>query len=121
LNGGRIDAMKTIAHVKTPKETYSKQTNRNNIGKNRAAWILWQHGYSVSFSPTLPYEKSELIAKRGNKTRFIQVKRISSRVFKTAEAARNRIRGKPFNVGKLPAGYELWVFDAGNNLFKFLE
>lgn len=111
--------MKTKAHSRTPQATYGKQTARGNIGERRAAKILREKGYSVSLSPQHPRGVADIIARKAGKVRKIQVKRISSRNFSTAAAARNRIAGKPFNLSSLPAGYELWVFDKSNNLYIF--
>lgn len=109
----------TKAQRNTPQKTYGKQTQRGNIGEKRAAAILRKMGYSVSYSPGHPHGIADIIARKGKSVRRIQVKRISSRTFLTAEAARNRIRGKPFNLERLPTGYELWVFDKENTLYKF--
>lgn len=109
----------TRAQKKTPQATYGKQTHRGNIGEQRAAALLRKEGYQVTLSPGHPHGTADIIARKGATVRKIQVKRISSRSFATAAAARNRIRGKPFKLGKLPEGYELWVFDAKNNLYKF--
>lgn len=113
--------MKTKAQEKTPQKTYGKQTARGNYGEAKAANLLRADGYKVSLTPEHPHGPADLIAKKGNRTRYIQVKRISSRVFLSAETARNRMRGKPFNLDKLPKGVELWVFDAAGNLYKFKE
>lgn len=111
--------MKTKAHEKTPKETYGEQTHRGNIGEQRAAKILREQGYTVTLSKTHPRGASDIIAKKGNETRCIQVKRISSRALLTADAARNRIRGKPFLIQRIPADREVWVFDKENRLYIF--
>ena len=111
--------MKTKAHEKTPKETYGKQTHRGNIGEQRAARILREQGYTVSLSKTHPRGACDIIARKGNETRNIQVKRISSRALLTADAARNRIRGKPFLIQRIPQDREVWVFDKENRLYIF--
>jgi len=113
--------MKTIAQSKTPKKTYGKQTERGNIGERKAASILRKDGWSVSLSPEHPRGAADIIARKGNRVRKIQVKRISSRTFSNAETARNRFRGKPYYLDKLPAGVELWVFDQVGHLYTFKE
>lgn len=111
--------MKTKAAEKTPKKTYGKQTHRGNIGEQRAAAILREQGYSVSHSPNHPHGNADLIATKGTETRHIQVKRISSRALLTEDAARNRIRGKPFLIRRIPKDLEVWVFDKDNRLYTF--
>lgn len=111
--------MKTKAAEKTPKKTYGKQTHRGNIGEQRAAAILREQGYSVRLSDTHPRGKADLTATKGTETRNIQVKRISSRALKTAEAARNRLKGKPFLIRRIPKNLEVWVFDKDNRLYTF--
>ena len=109
--------MKTKAHSQTPQKTYGKQVHRGDIGEEHAARILRKKGYSVSKSSTHPYGTNDLCARKGKQVRHIQVKRISSRKFKTAEAARNRMRGKPYNIKHVKN--ELWVFDKDNSLYIF--
>lgn len=110
---------RTKAQEKNPQKTYGQQTHRGNIGEKHAADLLRKEGYSVSISKTHPRGIADIIAVKGNETRKIQVKRISSRNFLTASAARNRLAGKPFNLKRLPTGYELWIFDASNRLYTF--
>ena len=111
--------MRTDAHDYSPQETYGKQISRGNTGEKRAAKIMRDAGYTVTYSEKHPHGPTDLTCKKGKEVRRIQVKRISSRVFRTAKAARNRMRGKPFCIKTIPAGTELWVFDAENNLYKF--
>ena len=112
---------KTKAHERSPMKTYGKQTHRGDLGERRAAAILRAEGYSVELSPSHPHGIHDLIARKGKTVRKIQVKRITSRTFATPAAARNRISGKPFNLKKIPTGYELWVFDQKGNLFRFTK
>ena len=112
--------MRTKAHEKTPQKTYGKQTHRGNIGEERAAKILREQGYSVRKSETHPRGFADIIAEKNGKAREIQVKRISSRALLTADAALNRIRGKPFLIKRIPAGKEVWVFDKDNRLYVFV-
>lgn len=116
---GEDKMAETKAHRKTPKATYGKQIHRGDIGEQRCMKILRKEGYTVSYSKRHPRGKDDIIAKKGKTVRHIQVKAISSRSFKSEEAARNRIAGKPFNVRKLPKGYELWVLDKENRLYRF--
>lgn len=109
----------TKAHRRTPQKTYGQQVHRGNIGEEHCSRILKKQGYTVCKTPTHPHGKGDLIARKGKATRTIQVKRISSRTFRTARAARNRMRGKPYNVKRLPAGMELWVIDKEEHLYKF--
>lgn len=111
--------MRTKAQIYTPMEVYGKQTHRGNIGENHAAKDLRNQGYHVSHSPSHPHGYDDLIAVKGKTTRRIQVKRISSRSFRTAETARKRMAGKPFNIKKVKPGHELWVYDKQNRLFVF--
>lgn len=108
----------TKAQKNNPQKVYGKQTARGDKGEAKAASLLRRRGYSVKKSKEHPRGKADIIATKGETTRYIQVKRISSRVFATKEAARNRMLGKPFKVN-LPAGYELWVFDAAGHLYIF--
>lgn len=110
---------RTKAQERTPQKTYGGQTHRGDLGEQRAAAILRQEGYSVELSPLHPHGTADIIARKGKTVRKIQVKRITSRTFATPAAARNRMAGKPFNLKKLPPGYELWVFDQKGNLYRF--
>lgn len=101
----------TRAH-KTAKgrKNYGKNYDRGRAGERRAAAALRRAGYSVRISPGSA-GFSDLVAKKGNEVRHIQIKTISSRRILTNEAAENRIRGKPFGV-RIPKGGEVWVYDA---------
>ena len=111
--------MKTKAQIRTPQKTYGRQTARGNTGEAKAAKILRELGYTVSKSPTHPRGFADIHATKNGETRKIQVKHITSRTFQSADAARNRMRGKPYLISRIPSGCELWVFDAGGHLWKF--
>lgn len=96
--------------TKRGRENYGRNYARGRAGERRAAASLRRAGYSVSISPGSA-GFSDVVAKKGGKTRRIQVKTLSSRRLLTKEAAENRIRGKPYNV-RIPAGGECWVYDA---------
>lgn len=92
------------------RKNYGRNYDRGRAGERRAAATLRRAGYSVSISPGSA-GFSDVIAKKGGKTRRIQVKTFSSRRFLTKGAAERRIRGEPFNV-RIPKGGECWVYDA---------
>jgi Holliday junction resolvase len=92
------------------RKNYGRNYERGRAGERRAAAALRRAGYSVSISPGSA-GFSDIVAKKNGKIRRIQVKTFSSRRFLTKEAAEKRIRGKPFNV-RIPAGGEVWVYDA---------
>jgi len=111
--------MRTRAHSETPMETYGQQTRRGSIGEREAMKKLIEDGYIVTTSETSPHGAIDIIARKGGRTRRIQVKRISSRVFATRESARNRIRIKPYLIEEIPKGLEVWVYDGANHLYIF--
>ncbi|MCZ0862262.1 hypothetical protein [Methanocorpusculum vombati] len=113
--------MKTKAQKNSPQKTYGKQTARGNTGERRAADILRKAGYTIRKPAAHPHGTDDLIATRGSEVRRIQVKRISSRVFSTEQAARNRLAGKPFLIKSIAPGHEVWLFDGNHNLFIFTK
>jgi len=94
---------------KTGRQNYGKNYGRGRAGEKRAAASLRRAGYSVRISPGSA-GFPDVTAKKGGRTRRIQVKTISSRRILTKEAAERRIRGRPYNV-RIPRGGEVWVYD----------
>lgn len=111
----------TNAQVNRAKAVYGKQIERGNAGERRAADILKKQGYTVKYSASHPRGKTDLTAKKGTRTRHIQVKTITSRNLKTERAARRRIAGQPFKLQRIPKGIEVWVFDKSNRLYQFKQ
>ena len=91
------------------RRNYGKNYERGRAGERRAAAALRRAGYSVSISPGSA-GFADVVAKKGGKTRRIQVKTFSSRRFLPKRAAERRIRGEPYNV-RIPKGGEVWVYD----------
>jgi len=102
--------MKTKAqHTREGRRNYGKNYQRGRGAEERAARILRRDGWSVTISPG-SRGPADLIARKGEKVRRIQVKEIASRRICTVEAARRRVKGKPFDV---PRGREVWLKSAG--------
>lgn len=104
--------------TKAGRENYGKNRLRGSRGELKVKRMLEEEGYTVKVTAN-EGGFADITAKKGNETRKIQVKRISSRRFLTPEAARNRIAGAPFNVKRLAPNGELWVFDRDGRLYVF--
>ncbi len=100
--------------TKRGRKNYGKNYGRGRAGEKRAAASLRRAGYSVRISPGSA-GFADVTAKKGGRTRRIQVKTISSRRILTKEAAERRIRGRPYNV-RIPRGGEVWVYDGDGRL-----
>lgn len=109
----------TYAQIYRPQKVYGMQTERGNNGERKAAKILRSQGYTVKYTAKHPHGKYDLIATKRNMVKQIQVKNITSRSFKTATAARRRMRIKPYYVTYIGRNCELWVFDKDGHLYKF--
>lgn len=109
----------TYAQKYRAQKVYGQQTNRGNAGEKRAIELLRKQGYRVTFTTKHPHGKYDLIATKGKTRKQIQVKNITSRTFKTATAARRRMRIKPYYVTCLGKDCELWVFDKERHLYRF--
>jgi len=102
--------MKTQAQqTKAGRRNYGQNYQRGRGAEGRAAAILRRDGWSVNISPG-SRGPAGLIARKGTRVRRIQVKAIGSRDIRTVEAARRRVKGKPFNVSR---GREVWLYSAG--------
>ena len=89
------------------RRNYGKNYDRGIAGERRAQRDLRREGYKTRRSPG-SRGRADVIAQRGNNTRRVQVKNITSRSFSSPEVARRRIMGAPFNV---PPGTDCIVYD----------
>ncbi|KAF5049750.1 hypothetical protein DSECCO2_436560 [anaerobic digester metagenome] len=96
------------------RKNYGKNYSRGRKAENKAAKELRKQGYSVKVTKG-SRGPADVIARKGNAARRIQVKSIESRTITSTAAARRRVKGKPFNV---PAGRETWVYN-GKKTHKF--
>lgn len=111
--------METKAHrSRKGRENYGKNRARGDRGESIVKRMLEKEGYSVKIASN-GRGFADIMAKKGNETRQIQVKTIRSRRFLSPEAARNRMAGKPFNIKRIGPNKELWVFDKDGRLYKF--
>lgn len=106
---------------KTPKgrKNYGRNKGRGDAGETAVMRMLRAEGYIVSTAPEHPHGWADITATKGRETRRIQVKNITSRRFLTAAAALRRIRGRPYNIRRIPPGGEVWVFDADGRRYVF--
>lgn len=96
------------------RKNYGLNYKRGRSGERRAARELEKQGYSCALSPGSA--GWDIIASKNGKTRRIQVKTIKSRAITSKKAAKNRIKGKPFNVN-LGSGGEVWLYDRDDRLW----
>ena len=92
-----------------------KNFQRGTTGERRAAKALRTQGYQVKISKG-SRGPADVIARKGNTTRRIQVKNLTSRTLNSSAVAKRRVTGQPFNV---PAGRETWVYDRRGRCYKF--
>ena len=91
---------------------YGRNKQRGNAGEAAAIRTLRKEGYTVCTAPEHPFGWADITATKGKEIRRIQVKNITSRRFLSAAAALQRVRGRPYNIRRIPPGGEVWVFDA---------
>lgn len=111
---GRTKAQTT----KRGRANYGKNKQRGDTGEKRVKEILEDRGYRVKLSEN-GRGFADLVARKGGKTKRIQVKNITSRRILTASAARKRIAGKPFDIKRIPKDGEVWVFDKDGRRYVF--
>lgn len=96
--------------TKKGRDNYGRNYDRGRSCEEKIARSLRGSGWSVSLSPGS--RGWDITAKKNGRTRRIQVKCLSSRRIESKEVARRRVAGLPFNVKRIPAGAEVWVYDA---------
>lgn len=111
--------MKTRAHQYDPYGVYGKQVARGNMGERAARRELCKRGYSCRYSDTHPHGWADIVASKRGSKKMIQVKRISSRNFKTPEACKHRMKNIPYNIKSIPKGCEVWVYDKSGRRYEF--
>lgn len=104
--------------TKAGRTNYGRNKGRGDSGESAVKKRLECAGYTVTRSPD-SRGWADLTAKRGRETRRIQVKNITSRRLLTASAARQRMKGRPFGIRRIPSGGELWVFDRDGRQYVF--
>ena len=96
--------------TKSGRKNYGRNYDRGRSCEEKIARSLRGAGWSASLSPGS--RGWDITAKKNGRTRRIQVKCLSSRRINSAEVARTRIAHRPWNIKKIPAGAEVWVYDA---------
>lgn len=102
---------------KTPagRRRYGKNYQQGREAEKAAAARLRRQGYSAKLSPGSK-GRADVTATKNGRTKKIQVKKITSRTFATVTAARNRMRGKPYNV---PPGTKVELTDGAGHIWRF--
>ena len=96
--------------TKSGRINYGRNYGRGRACEEAAARSLRGSGWSVSLAPGS--RGWDITAKKNGRTRRIQIKCLSSRRIESAAVARRRIAHRPWNIKRIPAGAEVWVFDA---------
>lgn len=109
---------RTKAHsTRDGKKTYGKNYENGIRAEEKAARSLRASGWDVVVSPG-SRGRDDIIATKGGKTRKIQVKSISSRALMSADVAKRRVQGKPYNAGRLSKDREIWVYDRDGRCYR---
>ena len=99
------------------RKNYGLNYERGRTTEAKIARSLQRQGYKATLSPGS--RGYDVTARKGGDVRKIQVKHISSRSFKTPEAARNRVKIAPYNIKRIAPGTEVWIVDKNGKTRKF--